>query len=208
MTKERAKKPLMILVLASGNQGKIAELRDLLKETPFIIHSCADYPSCPELPETGDSFEANARIKAGIVSRFTGHWTLGDDSGLEVDALHGAPGIYSASFAGEQASDAENKTLLLDRLSVTPEGQRSAQFRCVLALAAPDGRMWTVEGICRGRIGAVPKGARGFGYDPLFVPEGYDQTFAELDSGVKNRISHRARALERLKALLETLPER
>ena len=194
----------MSIVLASRNPGKIAEINALL---PGVrVRPAASFPGCPEPEETGRTFEENALIKARAVALYTERTTLADDSGLEVDALDGAPGVRSARYAGTDATDQENIRRLLDALSGVPDPDRTARFRCVMAVVAPDGRTWTEEGVCEGRILQEPRGASGFGYDPLFVPIGYENTFGELDATIKNRISHRANALRRIARVLQALP--
>jgi XTP/dITP diphosphohydrolase len=146
--------------------------------------------------ETGDTFEENARIKALAYAQASGLLTLADDSGLEVDALGGGPGVWSARYAGPDASDVDRYQKLLAELADIPAGQRSARFRCVVALVQPDGTVHTAGGSCEGEIGFVPRGAHGFGYDPVFIVQGYGGlTMAELSSDVKNQLSHRARAI-------------
>ncbi len=195
----------MSIVLATRNPGKIAEIKALL---PGVrIRPAASFPGCPEPEETGRTFEENALIKARAVARYTGMTALADDSGLEVDALDGAPGVRSARYAGPAATDRDNLLRLLDALDGISEADRTARFRCVMAIAAPDGRTWTEEGTCEGRILQEPRGESGFGYDPLFVPAGYENTFGELDASVKNRISHRAKALRRIAEVLRALPD-
>ena len=193
----------MTIVLATRNQGKIAEIKALL---PGVrVQPAASYPGCPEPDETGRNFEENALLKARAAAQFTGRAALADDSGLEVDALDGAPGVRSARYAGAGATDRDNIQRLLDALDGTPDADRTARFRCAMAVAAPDGRTWTAEGVCEGRIIRKPRGGSGFGYDPLFVPAGYKSTFGELDTTVKNRISHRAIALDRILNVLPAL---
>ncbi len=193
----------MTIVLATRNQGKIAEIKALL---PGLgIQPAASYPGCPEPDETGRNFEENALIKARAVAQYTRRAALADDSGLEVDALDGAPGVRSARYAGAGATDRDNIQRLLDALDGIPDADRTARFRCAMAVAAPDGRTWTVEGVCEGRIIRKPRGGAGFGYDPLFVPAGYKSTFGELERSVKNRLSHRAMALDRIRDVLEAL---
>lgn len=195
----------MTIVLATRNPGKISEIEALL---PGVRCAPAgSFPGCPEPEESGRTFEENALIKARAVSRYTGRTALADDSGLEVDALNGAPGVRSARYAGDHASDGENLCRLLDALDGVDESGRTARFRCVVAVVAPDGGAWTAEGVCEGGILREPRGESGFGYDPVFVPAGYDKTFAELDAGVKNRISHRAMALRRIAEALNALPD-
>lgn len=181
------------LVLASTNPGKLDELRILLREAGFPPDTIRAVPASFRVEEDGETFEANAVKKAAAAARATGCWALGDDSGLEVRALGGAPGPRSARFAGEPPDDARNNRKLLDALA--DQADRRARFRCVLALCRPGGGVRTVEGLCEGVIGRAPRGNNGFGYDPLFLPDGHERTFAELPADVKNRISHRARAL-------------
>ena len=195
----------MTIVLATRNPGKISEIEALLPAVRCA--PAASFPGCPEPEESGRTFEENALIKARAVSRYTGRTALADDSGLEVDALDGAPGVRSARYAGDHASDGENLRRLLYALERVDEAGRAARFRCVVAVVAPDGGAWTAEGVCEGGILKEPRGESGFGYDPVFVPAGYDKTFAELDAGVKNRISHRAMALRRIAKVLNDLPD-
>lgn len=181
------------LTLASGNVHKIQEIGDILG---VPVRGLRDLSAPPELIEDGDSFEANALIKARGLRDAIQHWTLADDSGLAVDALDGAPGIHSARYAGTHGDDAANNRLLLKNLEGVED--RGGAFVCVLALCGPQGEEWVVRGECRGRIGLKASGNSGFGYDPLFVPDGYGQSFAELGDEVKSRISHRAHALQLL----------
>jgi len=191
------------LVLASRNRGKLKELRKLLKGYPFEVCSLANFPDIPEIEETGFTFKENALIKARTVAHKTGHLTLADDSGLEVDALNGAPGIHSSRFAGLEHDDEANNRKLLRLLEGVPLEKRSARFRCVVAVVDPEGFEATAEGLCGGKIGFEPKGENGFGYDPLFIVEEYGCTMAELDPEIKNKISHRAKALEKIVCILE-----
>ena len=195
----------MTIVLATRNPGKISEIEALL--TGVRVAPAASFPGCPEPEETGRTFEENVLIKARAVAGFTGKTTLADDSGLEVDALGGAPGVHSARYAGATASDRDNICRLLEALAGVADGDRTARFRCVMAVVVPDGRTWTSDGVCEGRILREPRGESGFGYDPLFVPAGYDSTFAELDARTKNRISHRAMALRRIAETLGALKD-
>ncbi len=183
----------MKVVVATRNAHKLDEIGAILGKHAVEVVGIDTVGSFPEVVEDGDTFEANAMKKAVTIARACGQWVLGDDSGLEVDALDGAPGIYSARYAGEAATDADNNSKLLSALAAV--SVRTARFCCVLALAGPDGRATTVRGVCEGRIIDMPRGSQGFGYDPLFVPDGYMCTFAELDPAEKNRISHRAHAL-------------
>ena len=182
------------LVLASGNKGKLAEFQRLLDGLDVQIHSMKEYPEIGEIVEDGSSFAENALIKARAVCKATGKPAMADDSGLAVDALNGAPGIYSARFAGEQRSDADNNAKVLELLKDVKDADRTARFFCAIALVLPDGREYTVEGTCEGTILHAIRGEGGFGYDPLFYVETMDKTFAELTMEEKNRISHRGHA--------------
>lgn len=194
------------LVVATQNQGKLYELRQLLGDLPFKLYSLTDFPNISPIPETGNSFIENASLKAVGYATQTGCLTLADDSGLEVDALDGAPGILSARYAGESASDAERIEKLLLELSGNAAMKRSARFVSAVAVADGGGRILDVSvGECNGRIDFAPHGSEGFGYDPLFIPSGYDKTFAELKAEIKNEISHRARALAGAREFLRTL---
>jgi XTP/dITP diphosphohydrolase len=197
--------PLFLLV-ATRNEGKLKELRQLLADLPFKLYGLSDFPEVESVPETGDNFIENASLKAFGYATQTGLLTLADDSGLEVDALGGAPGILSARYAGEGASDAERTARLLVELSKFPAARRSARFVSAVAIADSKGQILNVsEGTCDGCIDFAPHGSGGFGYDPVFIPNGYDQTFAELKSEIKNQISHRARALSSAREFLLTL---
>ncbi|HXU79113.1 MAG TPA: non-canonical purine NTP pyrophosphatase [Methylomirabilota bacterium] len=227
-----------ILVMATRNRHKTGEIQSILGDG-FRYLALTDVPGAPEVVEDAGTFAGNATKKAVALAKWltasggrhlTGPpakaWVLADDSGLEVDALNGAPGVHSARFAALEtgragnSADSENLTRLLKLLGEVPAGKRGARFKCVLALTqvlsaettnasptcyADEFEMGTelFEGVCEGRIGFEPKGAGGFGYDPVFIPEGYEQTFAELGEEIKNRMSHRARALARLKLRLQ-----
>lgn len=195
------------LVLASKNKGKLRELQELLKGTGWEPVSLEEYPEAPPVVEDGETFEANAIKKAKSAAQATGEWSLADDSGLEVDALNGAPGVHSARYAGEHGDDEANNAKLLAVMADTPGPMRSARFRSVVALSSPMGETWTTEGYCEGSIGFEAVGDGGFGYDPLFrLPSG--QTMAELSEAEKNRISHRAQAMKRMRETLIHLAER
>lgn len=198
----------MKLVLATGNQGKVREIKAILGDSDIEVYSLKDFPEIGEIVEDGLTFAENAVKKAQAVSAATKMLALADDSGLEVDYLNGAPGIYSARFAGEGKSDADNNAKLLSLLQDVPAAKRTARFRCVIAICTPGGQVYTAEGACEGVIGFTPKGDRGFGYDPLFYLPEYDQTFAELDLDLKNRISHRGQALANAKTVLAEVVER
>jgi XTP/dITP diphosphohydrolase len=188
----------MNLLIATRNRHKLREIQEIFAAPDLRLLTVEDFPHLPDVVEEGDSFEANAEKKAVEIARAAGTWTLADDSGLEVEALGGLPGVRSARFAGEPVNCEANSRKLLEALGSS--ANRRARFRCVIALASPDGVCRTVEGRCGGSITRAPRGANGFGYDPLFVPEGHTQTFAEMDPALKNRISHRSRALSRARA--------
>ncbi len=198
---------LRTLVIGSRNTHKVAEIRQILAGLPFHVVSVSEYPDVPDVVEDGATFRDNALKKARETAAAVGQLTLADDSGLEVDALDGRPGVYSARYAGEPSTDSKNNAKLLTELTGVAAEQRTARFRCVMALVDPDGDETTVEGICHGCIGHELKGEHGFGYDPLFVVDGYDSTMAQLGPTVKNRISHRARALQELKNVLNKMAQ-
>ena len=185
------------LLVATNNPGKVREYEELLVGLPLQVTFPAQEGIAIDVDESGATFEENARLKAVAYARASGLLTLADDSGLEVDALGGAPGVWSARYAGPGAGDADRYQKLLSALAGVPDGQRTARFRCVVALAWPDGAVHTSEGRCEGQIGWAPRGEHGFGYDPVFIVEGFGgQTMAELLPEIKNRISHRARAVQ------------
>jgi len=184
----------MRLLAATKNRNKLQEMRAILHHLGVELIGTDDIPGLPDdVPEDGTTFRENALLKAQAYSMASKLWALADDSGLEVDALDGAPGVHSARYAGEPCNNEANNRLLLRNL--TDIADRTARFRCAIALATPDGRSWCVEGRCEGTIATTPAGGGGFGYDPLFIPQGYTQTFAELPAALKNTISHRAAAL-------------
>ena len=196
---------MLDLILATHNRGKMKEIRTLLEDMPVSVRCLADADPDFTVIEDGETFAANAIKKAEAVSARFGCAALADDSGLCVDALDGRPGVYSARFAGEDASDTDNNQKLLAALKGKEE--RTARFVCVMALAIPGRETLTVEGVCEGRIAEEFSGEGGFGYDPLFVPEGYDETFAQLGSDTKNTISHRAKALHMMNERIAGLEE-
>lgn len=184
------------LLLGTRNPGKVIEIKSILADSGWSFSSLQEFPDVGEAEENFVTFAENAIAKAQFYASATGLCALADDSGLEVAALGGAPGVFSARYAGANASDADRRALLLSELSKTADTDRRARFVAVAAIASPNGEVLSVsEGICEGTITFTARGSGGFGYDPLFVPEGHDQTFAELPDTVKNRISHRARAL-------------
>ena len=188
---------LLTLVIATGNPAKTAEIRDLLKGFPINIKNLDDFGPLPPVVEDGDSFDENAYKKASFVSKILGYPALADDSGLVVEALGGAPGIYSARYAGENASDQQRYTKLLEEM----EGQanRRAAFECVISLAVPTGAALTYEGRCEGLIAEEPAGEGGFGYDPVFYYPPLKKTFGQLVRKEKSLVSHRGKALKELK---------
>ena len=199
MTQDRTK-----IILATHNEHKFTEIKAILQELPIELVSLNEYPQIPVIEETGNTFVENAVLKAKTVFEYTQQWSIADDSGLEVFALNGSPGIYSARFAGDHHDYHENNEKLLNALrNVTPQ-KRKAQFRCVAAIIGP-GFKEIMEGIVQGRIITELRGNNGFGYDPLFIPEGYDKTFAELSEETKNQISHRALAFEKVKEVLKNI---
>ena len=189
--------------MASHNQHKIKEIEAITKKfgMPVISRDDAGVPPV-EIVEDGETFEENSLKKAQEIQKLCGRITLADDSGLEVDYLGGAPGVYSARFAGEDGNDAKNNEKLLKLLDGLKKDDRKAKFVSVITMVFPDGEVLTARGECPGRIITAPAGENGFGYDPLFVPDGYDKTFAQLTAEEKNHISHRAKALEKLEQLL------
>jgi len=193
------------ILLATRNRHKIEELQQMLKDMNIEVLSLDDVSDVPVVEEDGDTFADNASKKARLTAIHTGYNCLADDSGLVVDALEGQPGVYSARFAGEEASDQKNNQKLLQMMSSFTGEKRRARFVCVIALSDPRGNVQTVEGLCEGHIAYAERGTGGFGYDPLFIPEGYTKTFAELAPEEKNRISHRGQALLKAKKLLEKL---
>jgi XTP/dITP diphosphohydrolase len=199
-------KPPRTLLIATCNKGKLGELRKLLGDIPLAIMDLGDFPSIQFVHETFETFAQNASLKATGYATQAQLLTLADDSGLEVDALGGAPGVLSARYAGDGASDQERTNKLLSELSNVPSEQRSARFVCSVAIANEEGAVVHVSsGVCEGRIAFAPRGAAGFGYDPIFIPRGFDETFAELKAEVKNKISHRGRALSGAHEFLRSL---
>ncbi|MBX7066990.1 MAG: XTP/dITP diphosphatase [Parachlamydiales bacterium] len=198
----------MELVIASTNVHKVREFRNMLKPLGrFDILSLCDFPNYVPPEETGKTFEENASLKADHAAKTLGRWVIADDSGLVVPALNGAPGVYSARYAGNDATDVENRKKLLDEMQHLMDDDRQAFFECVIALASPQGIKKCVRGTCEGLLLAKERGGSGFGYDPLFVKHGYSKTFAEIGESVKNRISHRRKALDKILPSLESLME-
>jgi XTP/dITP diphosphohydrolase len=197
----------MEILIATRNQGKVREIRKALAELGFKIQSLNDLKEAPGMEEDGKSFAENALKKARIYSGIYGKVTIADDSGLEVDILNREPGIYSARFAGKGTSDRKNNQKLLDRMEGIPSSKRGARFKCAIAIVSPQGRETVVEGECRGRIGFREVGNRGFGYDPLFIFSRLGKTMAQLTVEEKNRISHRGKALRKLRRIIGTFLE-
>lgn len=195
------------IIVATSNAGKLREFRELLDGLALTLSSLADrFHPVPHIPETGKTFLENALLKARWVHEKTRLWVLADDSGLEVDALGGAPGISSARFAGEPSSSDANNRKLLEALSGIESARRTARFKCVIVLVTSAAeKYFSAEGVCEGTIALAPRGVGGFGYDPLFVPSGYNRTFAELDARTKNDISHRGKALKKLRGYCDGL---
>ncbi len=196
----------MELVIASRNPKKTEELRDLLAPLGVCVRSAAEFPDLPEVVEDGRTFAENAAKKAVQTAPLTGRWALGEDSGLEVDALRGAPGVYSARFSGPGATDESNNAKLLAELAGVPSERRGARYVCHVALADPSGTIrLSIERTCRGRITEEARGNNGFGYDPYFLIPEYHRTFGELSPLVKQQLSHRGRALAALLPAMKSL---
>ncbi len=194
------------LVIASTNIHKIREFKAMLKSLSNIdLLSLCDFPDYVQPEETGKTFEENALLKAVHAAKTLNRWVLSDDSGLTVPSLDGAPGVYSARYAGAQATDLENRKKLLSEMAHLMEEDRYAFYECCLVLASPEGVKKITKGTCEGSLLLQDKGGSGFGYDPLFVKHGYQKSFAELDDSTKNRVSHRRKALDKLLPLLEAL---
>jgi len=196
---------MLEIVLATRNKDKIREIGKILNGINARLLSLDDFPGCPGVVEDGETLEENAKKKALVVSQYTKKLSLAEDTGLEVEALDGAPGIYSARFAGDNCTYEDNNKKLLKVMEKFSLGERRAKFRCVAALAKPDGEVVTCEGVCEGIIALEMKGESGFGYDPLFLLSEYGKTFAELGEEMKNKISHRARALTKIKEIINNL---
>lgn len=201
----------MDIILATQNLHKVREYRGMLeklekfKDLEIIsLHDLNDYTP-PE--ETGETFQENALLKAQHASFFFNKWALADDSGLVIPSLNGAPGVYSARYAGKGSSDSENRKKLMEKIKNINNDSRMAYFECCIAISAPDGFHKCVRGTCEGTILDVEKGNNGFGYDPIFVKSGYKKTFAQLDETIKNKVSHRRKALDQILLLLENLLE-
>lgn len=192
------------MVLATANRHKVEEISGMLADLGVVVRSLAEFPGAPEVIEDGLTYRENALKKARAAAMFTGKPALADDTGLEVDALDGRPGLHAARFAGEGCTFQDNIRKLLGLLEGVPEERRGARFVCVLAFVEPDGREYVVEGELRGRITTAPAGVGGFGYDPVFYVPEVGRTLAELSPEEKNRISHRRRALDKARELIKT----
>lgn len=191
------------IIIATKNEGKAREFKSMLEPKGYNVETLLDYPDIPEVEETGYTFEENARLKAETISELLGLPVLADDSGLAVDALDGAPGVFSARFAGEPKSDARNNAKLLSVLGEMENEPRTAHFHCTLVAAHPQKKSLVVEGKVFGEIARFPEGENGFGYDPLFYLAEFGRTMAELSDDEKNNISHRARALQELESQID-----
>ncbi|OGS22944.1 MAG: non-canonical purine NTP pyrophosphatase, RdgB/HAM1 family [Elusimicrobia bacterium RIFOXYA2_FULL_39_19] len=196
----------MKLVIATNNKDKLKEIKDIISAMNLPekvqVLSLPDYKNVPEVIEDGATLEANAIKKAQTIADFTGEIALADDTGLEVDALNGAPGVYSARFAGPGCNYKDNNKKLLTELQTYPDNKRIARFRCVIAVVVPGGKTYTAEGAVNGFIAKEMRGTDGFGYDPLFMITGLNKTYAELNLEEKNKISHRAIAVKKSKDIL------
>jgi XTP/dITP diphosphohydrolase len=197
----------MEIVLATRNKKKVEEIKRITEGMAVTIFTLNDFPVCPEVEEDGATFEENAVKKALTVARFSGKPALADDSGLEVYALNGAPGTHSARYSGSDADDSRNTEKLLSEMRLFAKKDRKARFVCSIALAMPDENVRTFNGYCEGSIGAEPKGANGFGYDPVFYPKSYDRTFAEMSAEEKDSLSHRGNAIRQLQRYLTGTPD-
>ena len=196
----------MEIVLATRNNKKVEEIKRITEGMAVTIFTLDDFPGCPEVEEDGATFEENAVKKAVTVAQFTGKPALADDSGLEVNALNGAPGTHSARYSGHGANDRKNTEKLLSEMLFLVKSDRKARFVCSIALAMPDEKVLTFNGYSEGSIGTEPKGANGFGYDPVFYPEGADRTFAEMSAEEKDSLSHRGNAIRKLQRYLRGTP--
>ena len=195
------------LLLATANEHKVIELARILAESDVAVRlvRLGEFPHAPDVAETGATFAENALLKATTLARYAGLPAVADDSGLCVDALSGMPGVLSARWSGRHGDDGANLRLLLDQICDVPDDRRRAHFACAAALVLPSGREHVSEGMLRGRLTRTPMGSNGFGYDPIFVPEGDDRTLAQMSSEEKDAISHRGRALRWLAPVIATL---
>jgi len=196
------------LVVATRNKNKLREIKDILADLNFNVLPVEDFAGVPEIQEDGSTFQENAKKKAVQTARIVERLTLADDSGLEIDYLGGAPGIHSARFAGENATDEDRNRKILDLLKAVPREKRKARFQCAIAIANPDDGVEVVVGACEGEIALKPRGYTGFGYDPIFIVPEYGKTYAELGQEKKNQISHRAIALKKAKERLRAYQDK
>ena len=192
------------MIVATRNKGKVREIREALKGLGLRIYALSAFRGVPEVEEDGKSFTENALKKARFYSKVFGKLTMADDSGLEVDGLKGMPGIYSARYSGEGASSQKNNEKLLQEMEGISLSKRGARFKCIIAMVSPEGREAMAEGACKGRIGFREKGKKGFGYDPLFILPKYGKTMAELSLEEKNKMSHRGKALRKIRKIIKT----
>jgi len=202
--REGLKSGRLELIIATRNPGKVREIRKALKGLGLRIYSLGDFSDVPHIEEDGKSFTENALKKARFFSRYFGKLTIADDSGLEVDTLKGLPGIYSARYSGRGASNRENNRKLLREMEGVPPSKRGARFKCAMAIVSHEGKEVVAEGSCAGRIGFKEVGKKGFGYDPLFILPQYGKTMAQLTLSEKDRISHRGKALRKLRTMMRT----
>lgn len=195
----------MQLLIATHNRGKLREYQEILDGLPLELVTLDEVGIRDDVPETGATLQANALLKAATYAKQSGLLALADDSGLEVDALGGEPGVYSKRYAGAEKSDAERNAYLLEKMRGVPKEKRAARFRCVIVIANPQGQTWTSEGICEGEIAFAPRGTKGFGYDPIFIVQGSEKHLAEFSAAEKNKISHRGRAAAKAYLQLQNL---
>lgn len=197
------------ILIATQNKKKKTEIMDILRNTPgIVLRGAEDFPFLPLVEENGNTFRENAIKKAVTLAKACNTWTMADDSGLEIDALNGRPGVFSSRYAGPGATDEKNIEKILSELKGVPKERRKARFVCSIALASPSQLLFVVEGSCEGLITEEPRGKNGFGYDPIFYVPDYHQTFGELVPSIKNMISHRAAALKQFKEKILSLVER
>lgn len=193
------------ILIATTNGGKVKELQNFLADLNVQVYSLNDFPKITEPAETGETFAENAVLKATFYALHTKMWSLADDSGLEVEALGGAPGIFSARYAGEGAKDEEKTNKILRELEQTPDEERRARFVCAMAISDETGDVkFVAEGVCSGKIALFASGTNGFGYDPIFIPDDLEQTFGELSGEIKQKISHRAQAIAKIIRFLQS----
>jgi XTP/dITP diphosphohydrolase len=191
------------ILIATRNRKKLREIKEILSDLPIEFIPLGRFPKLPILQEDGSTYKENATKKALFYAGLTGLWALADDSGIEVDALGGRPGIFSSTYAGPDASDEENNQKLLKELGDTPLEKRTARYRAAIVFASPEGKKYSAQASCEGLIGKTPRGRSGFGYDPLFIVPRYHKTFSQLGMKIKNTISHRAKALRKIKKILQ-----